>query len=309
MSKKNKIERQKTGGGTFDPKEEHVYFIAAGAQHLVSAADLHQYLLIATNEINTERDIEWVQGAIDAGKKVFLDSGVFELAMRHAEKRGWSYDQGLNTPPQEIDGFDKLVEKYISLVKRLGSGLWGYVEIDLGGRENKIKTRAMLESAGLNPIPVYHPFGDGWDYFDYLAQRYDRICFGNTVQATGVVRKRLLATAYERKKQYPDLWIHLLGLTPNQWLNAYPINSADSSTWISGLRWSGDKPCVALAPFGELPLNFRYQLGSSYYSDQYQRGIRMGAYSSYMNLRNWRQHINTLESLGIYPYDQNQDPS
>ena len=57
------------------------------------------------------------------------------------------------------------------------------VEVDQGGRENKIKTRARLEKMGLRPIPVYHPLNDGWDYFDYLAENYDRICMGNVVNA------------------------------------------------------------------------------------------------------------------------------
>lgn len=298
-------EKRKTGGGTFDSKEEHVYFIASNPPQLVTGSSLYDYILVAVNEIGSENDMQLIAGAIVSGKKVFLDSGVFELAMRHAERHGLTHDEGLNTPPEKIDGFKALYDKYISLVRRFESGLWGYVEIDLGGRENKIKTRGLLEAAGLSPIPVYHPFGDGWEYFDYLAERYDRICFGNIVQAPPVVRKRLLATAWSRKQKYPDLWIHLLGLTPNQWLNAYPINSADSSTWISGLRWSGDKPRSALAPFSELPLNFRYLLGSTYYSDQYQRGIKMGAYSSYMNLRNWRHHMGALEALGMERYAQN----
>jgi hypothetical protein len=53
----------------------------------------------------------------------------------------------------------------------------------------------MLEQMGLRPIPVYHPFNDGWHYFDYLAERYDLVCFDNVVQADRETRKRLVATA------------------------------------------------------------------------------------------------------------------
>lgn len=295
-------ERIKTGGGLFNPHEQNVYFIAAQTQHLEVAFPFHKYLLIAVNEITTEGHIQTIETWMNQGAKIFLDSGVFFLAMEHARKHGLTHDEGLNTPPQQIDGFETHLEKYLMLVKRLGAKLWGYVEVDLGGRENKIKTRAMLEGHGIAPIPVYHPFADGWDYFDYLAERYDRICFGNIVQANASTRKRLLATAWSRKRKYPDLWIHLLGYTPNQFLNAYPINSADSSTWISGLRWSGDKPRVALAGFSDLPLNFRYLLGSTYYSDQYQRGISLGAYTSHMNLLNWRNHLEALKNQGLSDY-------
>jgi hypothetical protein len=34
--------------------------------------------------------------------------------------------------------------------------LWGYIELDKGGRENKLRTRTRLHNHGLNPIPVYH---------------------------------------------------------------------------------------------------------------------------------------------------------
>ena len=60
------------------------------------------------------------------------------------------------------------------------------------------------ESLGLKPIPVYHPLLDGWDYFDELAAQYDRICFGNIVQAPAATRIRLLHTLWERHRRYPD---------------------------------------------------------------------------------------------------------
>jgi hypothetical protein len=43
--------------------------------------------------------------------------------------------------------------------------LSGYTELDQGGRDHKRRTRTRLHDLGLNPIPVYHPFNDGWDYF------------------------------------------------------------------------------------------------------------------------------------------------
>ncbi len=155
----------------------------------------------------------------------------------------------------------ELFDKYVAIINEFGDQLWGYIEIDQGGRENKIKTRAKLEGLGLRPMPVYHPFNDGWDYFDYLAQRYDRICFGNVVMADAATRKRLCATAWERRRRYPRLWIHLLGMTPSETLTAFPINSCDSSTWVGGLRWDQQHTHIANKSI-ELGNGFTYVLAS-----------------------------------------------
>ena len=109
-------------------------------------------------------------------------------------------DEVLSMAPEKLDGFDSLFDKYVRIIKEIGEESWGYIEIDQGGKDNKIKTRDRLHKLGFNPIPVYHPLVDGWDYFDYLAERYDRICLGNIVQAQNETRKRLLATMWERKR-------------------------------------------------------------------------------------------------------------
>ena len=144
--------------------------------------------------------------------------------------------------PEEIDHFEWLYDIYVEVCTELGDQLWGYSELDQGGRENKVRTRHQLEGLGLKPIPVYHPLNDGWSYFDDLAQEYDRICYGNLVQANGYIRKRLLATAYERHIAYPDLFIHFLGLTPNELQMSLPFDSADSSAWTAPFRWNRRSP-------------------------------------------------------------------
>jgi hypothetical protein len=148
-----------------------------------------------------------------------------------------SMDVALSLAPEEIDGFDDLFNRYVTLAHKWGDKAWGIVEIDQGGRENKIRTRARLEALGIRPIPVFHCLNDGWDYFQYLADRYDRIAVGNVVQADQATRKRIIATMWERRRSYPDLWIHALGLTPSSLTVSYPMNSCDSSTWVGPTRW------------------------------------------------------------------------
>lgn len=293
-----------TGGGTFNPKERFIYFIASGVGRLQHAHDIHQNLLTAVNEIGSQSEMQKLSSWAKEGKRIFIDSGVFNLAMEHAKKHNVSHNIGLSMPPDQIDGFGELFDKYVDIVRHMGDDVWGYIEIDQGGRENKIKTRTRLESMGLRPIPVYHPFTDGWDYFDYLAERYDRICFGNVVKADRATRVRLVATAWERMRKYPNLWIHLLGLTPNQWLNAFPVSSGDSSSWLSSVRWTGGyREQTALRSIGGgLPQNFKYKLGCEASSEMgADKAVKMAGYGSYINQRNWHNFLGELTAVGCDP--------
>lgn len=227
-----------TSGGTFDREAPMPYFLAGriGSEYNVDAP----HILMAVNELTTEKDHDQLKQAIDRGRHVMLDSGIFNLASEHARKHNVTHDLALSLAPEEIDGFDKLWEQYGNIVTKYANDLWGVVELDQGGRENKPRTRARIEKEfGFTPIPVYHPLLDGWDYYDELAKEYDRICFGNIVQASPPDRLRLAYTAYERAKDYPYLWTHLLGMTPNQnILSTQFRGSLDSSAWLSPARWS-----------------------------------------------------------------------
>jgi hypothetical protein len=167
---------------------------------------MYRYFLIALNEIQSESELASFAQLLKQGKAILLDSGIFNLGMQHARKYDMTFYEVLSLPPEQIEGFEQLKQRYIQTVEQYRDQLWGYVELDFGGKDNKKRIRAELESLGLRPIPVYHPLNDGWDYFDYLAQRYDRICVANVVQSPLYVRKRILATLWERKCSYPKLW-------------------------------------------------------------------------------------------------------
>lgn len=293
-------------GGEFNKNDDNLCFLAGNTPRITHGAPGHNYFLVAVNELVSENNFLHLEGWLTEGKKVFIDSGVFNLTMEHVRHHPEiSMDDALALAPEKIDGFDDLFERYIEVIRKYGDRSWGYIELDQGGRKNKIKTRAKLEKMGLRPIPVYHPLNDGWDYFDYLAERYDRICFGNVVQANKHERLRLVATAWERHRKYPDLWIHLLGLTPNQWLYALPINSADSSSWLSVVRWSGYKEQACGVSIGDLPGDFRYRLASNSRSEVgSHKSAGISAYGASIAQRNWRNHIKSLTKLGVEIYPE-----
>lgn len=224
-----------TAGGMYRPDEERHCFFLAAAPHEVH----RRYHLTAVNDALTDAEAATsIDEPLDRGSRLFLDSGVFNLTNAHASAMGLSMEQALSTPPEQIRGFDDLFNRYVQLARRYGDRLWGYIELDQGGRDNKRRIRGRLHDLGLSPVPVYHPLNDGWDYFDELAESYDRICVGNLVRARPRARVRMLHTIWERRRRYPHLWVHILGVTPSELVAALPSDSCDSSSWCSGLRWS-----------------------------------------------------------------------
>lgn len=294
----------KTGGGRFDPEDRNIYFLAGSWTYLP-----RRYYLVAVNDVmEGPKEETLLARPIRDGSFVFLDSGIFNLTNRHMRETGCTMDQALALAPEQINGFDTLYDKYVELVRKYESDLWGYIELDQGGMENKIRTRARLEAEGLRPIPVYHPLNDGWDYFDELAQKYDRICFGNIVQASLPVRIKLLHTMWERRRRYPHLWIHVLGLTINEQFVAISSDSCDSSSWMSGLRWERvDDGHVHLKTFGgsdvgNMPREFRYARGEKAEEGQINGAIKAGMfYASVGEERTtiWRDILRERTELGF----------
>lgn len=294
-------------GGVWDRDDRHVYFLAASLDRQQWASvQNHWHLLLAVNDLKTKRQFDMLDALIDKGHKILLDSGIFWLTNEHKRKHGITMNEALQLAPDEIDNFDWLWTQYVKLVKRFGDRMWGYIELDQGGAVNKRITRGKLRDLGINPMPVYHPLNDGWDYFDELAAETDRICFGNIVQADRQARLRLIQTLWERHRQYPDLWVHVLGLTPNQVLNAYPVDSADSSTWLNVVRWNGYNERAMLKPLSTLDTDYKYVIGdtdpNSLMSDK--RALAMSAFGMSCMQRGWRHWQDRTEQefgLDLYP--------
>lgn len=227
---------KRTSGGTFNREDTPLYYIAGSPDRLLDTT--HTNVLVAVNEIKSQKQRDEFERLCE-DRRVLLDSGIFNLTMGHAKAHGMTMDQALALHPSEVDGWPELRDRYYDLATRFKDSVWGVIELDLGGAAVKPETRAMIErDTGIIPMPVYHPFGDGWDYYDTIAGGYDRICFGNLVKASPPVRLRLIHTASERARKYPYLWTHLLGVHPNENWIAMPLRgSCDSSSWLTAMRW------------------------------------------------------------------------
>jgi hypothetical protein len=244
---------------------------------------------------------------LDTGAQVLLDSGVFELASRHKKAHVLDLYTTLALPPEQLDGWEPLWDRYLRVVKGCAERLWGYVELDQGGRDRKRATRARLHAEGLAPIPVYHPLSDGIEYFSELAEGQDRVCAANLVQTPWRKRRPLLATLAQLRVQHPSTWVHLLGLTPDQYLYALDAcDSADSSKWHSNIRFAeGYREIVAGANVAMLPVDFKPVLGNRKASPSYDptrariKAIHMSAVGAAARQRNWRHHTRRLAELGL----------
>lgn len=262
---------KRTSGGTFDPTEAFCYFLATSTgRHNEARAALpeehiyeYPHILVAANEVDTTSDRALLDALCDR-RKVLLDSGIYNLTVTHARTHGMSMNQALLLAPDEVDGFPALYDRYCTLVTAYADRLWGFIELDLGGPTVKPVTRARIEAdTGHIPMPVCHLLGDGWDYYETLVAGYDRLCMGNLVMANAADRVRMLHAVHERTKAHPDIWHHLLGVTPNAMTHALPIHgSCDSSTWLNGVRWLASWRTGAMAAtLGHFPKDFWYVSG------------------------------------------------
>lgn len=287
-----------TGGGTFDPTDRGCYFIA-GDGWMEEGGQRHSHVLLALSTITSPQKEAMVERMLDAGVRVFFDSGIFSLASAHARTTGITLLEAWATPAEQVPGFPELWDRYVRLCKKYEDRLWGYAELDLGGTEGKRQLRAATEAEGLRPIPIYHPLQDGWDYYDELAGQYDRICWANLADGDATRRKHMAVTAWERHRQYPHLWVHLLGFTPNEWLCGLPADSADSSTWLGGVRWGGESGTAHMRRLGALGTGYRYAEAAT----QAPQAVALAAANAHMTHRTWQRIAGDLaDAVGAVPY-------
>lgn len=294
--------------GNWTTADRNLFFLAGNNIALSKSPglDAHGSLLVAVNELTSPKAIARVDEFLDSGVRILLDSGIFSLTNDHKRKHRMTMNAALALAPDKIDGFEDLFNSYRACVEHFGDRLWGYIELDQGGMENKRITRQRLHDLGMNPIPVYHPMNDGWDYFDEIATNYDRMCWGNVVQADQQTRKRFLLTAWDRHRQYPDLWIHFLGFTPNQWFNALFADSCDSSSWLAPVRYAkAFKANAMLKTLSGYDTEFRYVRAADEpdVSRADARALEMSVVSTMFTQRAWRHWLGRVhDELGLDEY-------
>lgn len=321
--------KPKVTTGAWSSQSGPIYFLASNASVGTAIAGppvRGRFQLIPLDALFNARNRAWLDRALDSGTQVLLDSGIFALASAHARDHGLTFTEAVGLDPTDLDGFEKLWDTFGEIAQAYGPRLWGMIELDQGGAETKRATRARIEAEfGVVPMPVYHPMLDGWEYFDEIAAGYDRICLGGIAAAPSSHRLRLLHTMYERARDHPGLWLHILGLTPSEWvLASAPKGSCDSSTWTTNVRWpEAQRVRAALQGVDRLPASFAYIFGADKLSalDEFEerwsslpddhdvainpvgrfRALQFGAAQASFHGRTWTEWWQALEANDLRP--------
>jgi hypothetical protein len=101
-------------GGNWNPEAWPIYFVASEPKTLAHAYTVNRHLLVAVNEIHADEHFDMLETFIAAGTDVFIDSGVYNLATRHAHAHRMSMDRALSLAPDDIDDFTELFDKYVT---------------------------------------------------------------------------------------------------------------------------------------------------------------------------------------------------
>lgn len=147
---------------------------------------------------------------------VFLDSGAFSADSQKAPINVWDYMAYIN------ENFE-----YIST----------YVVLDvIGNAEETWKNQALMESEGLNPLPVYH-VEDPIECL-YKCLEYDYFALGGMAGGIGhAARIAFLDKCFEiicdSKGNLPRSRIHGFGIMSPDLIVRYPFFSVDSSSWVA----------------------------------------------------------------------------
>jgi len=167
---------------------------------------------------------------------VFLDSGAFSADSQKTPIDVWEYMAYIN------ENFD-----YIST----------YVVLDvIGNAEETWKNQALMESEGLNPLPVYH-VEDPIEYL-YKCLEYDYFALGGMAGGIGhAARIAFLDKCFEiicdSKGNLPRSRIHGFGIMSPDLITRYPFFSLDTASWVAYTQYG-----MILIPKTDRHGNYQY---------------------------------------------------
>jgi hypothetical protein len=141
-------------------------------------------------------------------EKVFLDSGAFS-----------AFNKGIEIP---VDEYSKFVAEHQDLFDVVAS-------MDVkGDPEKSWENQKIMESFGLNPIPVYH-VGEELKWLYKYLDSYEYFGIGTAVSPIHSDRlRREFEQVFEAD---PAHKYHGFGMTDTRWLQIFPWHTVDSLSW------------------------------------------------------------------------------
>lgn len=203
-----------------------------------------KWLLIALNYLTknghvSEEQLTRLDGLLDAGMNVYLDSGCFSIAADHGKTLGIPAHEVFMMSPSEMPFFESWYQVYIAVMPRIIDKLWGVVEIDFGDMQERAVTRQRIfDDTGVRAIPAFRFGKEPVEVFEHLVATHDRVCLAGLAKASPLVRNTALA--YLREIQYrlnKDCWIHCLGVSGCGPFSSSGFASGDSSSYANAARY------------------------------------------------------------------------
>ena len=154
-------------------------------------------------------------------KNFFLDSGAFSV---------------VNTN-KTID-----INNYVNFIKDNIEYIELYSTLDVIGDHIKTYENTIyMEKMGLSPLPVFH-YKSPYEHLNHLVEKYDYIALGGLVPLAS--RKKVLIQWLDSCFEIiqDKIKVHCFGIFSKEILKRYPFYSADSSSWISSLKYGKLKP-------------------------------------------------------------------
>ena len=136
-------------------------------------------------------------------------------------------------------GFTINVEDYGEFILQVKDRLTVYPNLDVkGDLSATLRNQEVLESMGLHPIPVFHVNTYNWDVLQEYVNNYDYIALGAIAgESTSRDEMRKVLDKVFSIAKIGETKFHGFGLTIKDILERYPFYSADSTSWMSSVRF------------------------------------------------------------------------
>jgi hypothetical protein len=164
---------------------------------------LESYYYLKDSKKGIQEIIEGIKA-----EKVFLDSGAFS-----------AFNKGIEIPVAEYSAFVAEHQHLFDVVASMDVK---------GDPEKSWENQKIMESFGLNPIPVYHVGEDLKWLYKYL-DNYEYFGIGTAVSP---IHSDRLRREFEQVFQAdPEHKYHGFGMTDTRWLQIFPWHTVDSLSW------------------------------------------------------------------------------
>lgn len=188
---------------------------------------------IFTHSVKPWREIAMLQSffylrtkkAVRIPDRFLLDSGAFTFMSGNKKSE---------------TNWDAYIEEYADFIKK--HNIRNYFELDIDsivGYERVLKLRRKLEKlVGWQSIPVWHKSRGREGFLKMCNGEYRYIAIGGIVSKEIETKDFKYLPWFTKTAHDKGVRIHGLGMTSVEWLRKCHFDSADSSTWLVGDRFS-----------------------------------------------------------------------